>query len=191
MNKIYIYPRYIRFWHMLNALLMLILILTGLSMQYSSFNGSLIPFSLSVQMHNISGILLAASYLLFLIGNTLSGNGKHYRLQWQGLRKRIFIQGRYYLYGYFKKQSPPFPVSSNNKFNPLQAITYVMVMYIGTAHRCDHRIWLTFPGNHSCRDLWCKRTGTNGPFTCYHGIFIVSLHDHPHIPVHPGCQSQT
>jgi len=116
---------------MLNALFMLILILTGLSMQYSSVDGSLMPFSVSVQMHNISGIVLAASYLLFLIGNIVSGNGKHYRLHWQGLRKRLFIQGRYYLYGYFRKQPPPYPVNSDRKFNPLQAVTYVMVMYIG------------------------------------------------------------
>lgn len=131
MDKIYLYPIYIRLWHMLNALCMLILIVTGLCMQYSSPNGSLIPFHISVQMHNISGILLSASYLVFFVGNILSGNGKHYRLQWQGLRKRMLVQGRYYLYGYFKKQSPPFPVSSINKFNPLQAVTYVMVMYIG------------------------------------------------------------
>jgi thiosulfate reductase cytochrome b subunit len=100
-------------------------------MQYSSPNGSIIPFRISVQMHNISGISLAASYLVFFVGNILNRNGKHYRLQWRGLRKRMYVQGRYYLSGYFKKQSPPFPVSSQNKFNPLQAVTYVMVMYIG------------------------------------------------------------
>ena len=131
MDKIYLYPRYIRLWHMLNAIFMLILIVTGLSMQYSSPNGSIIPFRISVQMHNISGISLAASYLVFFVGNILNRNGKHYRLQWRGLRKRMYVQGRYYLSGYFKKQSPPFPVSSQNKFNPLQAVTYVMVMYIG------------------------------------------------------------
>ena len=131
MDKIYLYPIYIRLWHMLNALCMLILIITGLCMQYSNPNGSLIPFPISVQMHNISGISLTVSYLVFIVGNILSWNGKHYRLQWRGLRNRMFVQGRYYLYGYFKKQSPPFPVSSQNKFNPLQAVTYVMVMYIG------------------------------------------------------------
>lgn len=110
---------------------MLILIVTGLCMQYSSPNGSIIPFPVSVRLHNISGILLAASYLVFFIGNIVSGNGKHYKLKWQGLRKRMTIQGRYYLSGYFKKKSPPYPVIPDNKFNPLQAITYVLVMYIG------------------------------------------------------------
>ncbi len=131
MNKIYLYPGFIRLWHMLNAILMLVLIVTGLSMQYSARDSFMIPFRISVELHNICGIALTASYLIFFIGNIISGNRKHYRLQWQGLKKRMSLQLRYYLSGYFNKQSPPFPVSSDNKFNPLQAVTYVMAMYIG------------------------------------------------------------
>ena len=131
MSKIYLYPKYIRLWHMLNALLMLVLILTGLSMQYSGRESNLISFPVSVQVHNICGIALTASYLLFIIGNRISRNGRHYRIQWQGLRQRIYIQLRYYLSGYFKRQDPPFPINSDRKFNPLQALTYAMAMYIG------------------------------------------------------------
>jgi thiosulfate reductase cytochrome b subunit len=127
---IYLYPRYIRLWHMLNAVFMLLLILTGLSMQYSGREAPIIPFPVAVKMHNISGITLTASYLLFVIGNFFSGNGKHYRLQWQGLRRRMSIQLRYYLFGYLKKQKHPYPVSGERKFNPLQAFTYALVMYI-------------------------------------------------------------
>ena len=127
---IYLYPRYIRLWHMLNTLFMLILILTGLCMQYSGRDASVIPFQVAVRMHNISGIILTASYLLFIIGNFFSGNGKHYRIQWQGLRKRMFIQLRYYMFGYLKKQDHPYPVSGERKFNPLQAFTYAFIMYI-------------------------------------------------------------
>lgn len=127
---IYLYPRYIRLWHMLNTVFILILILTGLCMQYSSRDASIISFPVAVQMHNISGIILTASYLLFIIGNFLSGNGKHYRIQWQGLKKRMFIQLRYYMFGYLKKQNHPYPVSHERKFNPLQAFTYALIMYI-------------------------------------------------------------
>jgi thiosulfate reductase cytochrome b subunit len=116
---------------MLNALFMLTLILTGLCMQYAGRDAFLISFPVSVQIHNISGISLTASYLLFLFGNMISGNGKHYRLQWKGLRRRMSIQLRYYLIGYFKRQSHPFPVTAGSKFNPLQAFSYVMAMYIG------------------------------------------------------------
>lgn len=130
MNKIYLYPGFIRLWHMLNAILMLVLILTGLSMQYSARDSFMISFPVSVQLHNISGIALTASYLIFFIGNIISGNRKHYRLQWQGLKKRMFIQLRYYMFGYLKKQTHPYPVSGERKFNPLQAFTYALIMYI-------------------------------------------------------------
>jgi thiosulfate reductase cytochrome b subunit len=116
---------------MLNALFMLILILTGLSMQYSNPDVALIPFQVSVQIHNICGIGLTASYLLFITGNIISGNGKHYRVQWKGLRKRMMIQLRYYLSGYFRGHSTPYPLSRERKFNPLQAVSYALSMYIG------------------------------------------------------------
>ena len=115
---------------MLNTIFMLILILTGLSMQYSGTDASIIPFSVAVRMHNISGIILSASYLLFVIGNFFSGNGQHYRIQWQGLKKRLVIQLRYYMFGYLRKQNHPYPVSQERKFNPLQAFTYALIMYI-------------------------------------------------------------
>ncbi len=176
---------------MLNALFMLILIMTGLSMQYSSLNGSLIPFPLSVQMHNISGIVLAASYLIFFIGNIFSGNGKHYRLQWKGLRKRMFIQRRYYLYGYFKKQSPPYPVSSNKKFNPLQAVTYVMVMYIGLPIVVITGFGLLFPETIAAGIFGVNGLVLTDLLHVIMGFLLSHLHDHPYLPVHPGCQSQT
>ena len=50
---------------MLNAIFMLLLIISGLSMQYSGRNATLIPFPVAVRMHNISGIMLTAGYLLF------------------------------------------------------------------------------------------------------------------------------
>jgi thiosulfate reductase cytochrome b subunit len=115
---------------MLNTIFMLVLIVTGLSMQYSARDSFMIPFRISVELHNISGIALTASYLIFFIGNIKSGNRKHYRLQWQGLRKRMSLQLRYYMVGYLKKQNHPYPVSRERKFNPLQAFTYALIMYI-------------------------------------------------------------
>ena len=83
----YHYPLYIRFWHILNALFFLLLILTGLSMQYSNPDSPLISFPVSVKIHNICGIGLTINYLLFLLGNIISGNHKNYRMQ----MKRMMI----------------------------------------------------------------------------------------------------
>lgn len=128
---IYYYPVYIRIWHLLNAIFFLVLILTGISMQYSDPDAPLISFSSSVTFHNISGIGLTFNYLIFFIGNCISGNGRNYRIEWKGARNRMLKQARYYVWGYFKKENPPYPVTGDRKFNPLQACTYVMVMYAG------------------------------------------------------------
>jgi len=39
-------------------------------------------------------------------------------------------QMRYYAYGMFRQEEPPFPLSEKRKFNPLQKYSYILVMYI-------------------------------------------------------------
>lgn len=126
----YLYPRWIRFWHVLNALLCLLLIATGLCLQYSGQSRNLIPFDKAVAMHNSGGIALSLSYLLFFIGNLVSPNRKFYRIRGQNLRKRMVKQIRYYALGFFKGEENPFTVTEKDKFNPLQKISYVFIMYL-------------------------------------------------------------
>lgn len=128
-GKIYFYPVYIRLWHAINALLCLILIITGISMQFSNPKYPLIRFDFAVSTHNIVGILLAANYLIFIIGNIISGNGRHYRIRIHGLYYDMKKQFLYYTGGLFKKEKMPFPVSEERKFNPIQKFTYLWVMY--------------------------------------------------------------
>jgi thiosulfate reductase cytochrome b subunit len=129
-NKLYLYPGLIRIWHFFNALLIITLIISGLSMQYSDPMNPIIRFDLAVSLHNIAGIILIFNYLLFIIGNTISKNGKHYRISLKGLSERLLIQFRYYTFGVFKKDSAPFPVTKKMKFNPIQQVTYFITMYL-------------------------------------------------------------
>ncbi len=129
-EKVYLYPIWIRTWHLLNALLCLILIITGLSMQYSEPGSGIIRFDKAVAIHNVSGIILSASYVFFILGNLFTKNGRYYRLEPLGLIKRLWIQGRYYAYGVFKNEKAPFPIGKEQKFNPLQKVSYAFVMYI-------------------------------------------------------------
>lgn len=121
---------WIRIWHATNAIMILILIITGVSMQYSSPERAFIRFDIAVSMHNISGIILTLNYVLFVAGNAITSNGKFYRIQFKGLVGRLKKQFMYYTFGIFKQQSPPFPVSNKNKFNPLQQFTYIGTMYV-------------------------------------------------------------
>ncbi len=129
-EKIYFYPKWIRLWHAFNAILIILLIISGISMQYSNVNSPFIDFELAVSMHNFSGIFLTVSYLFFFTGNIMTENGKQYRLELAGLGERLWKQSRYYAYGYFKGEESPYPVNKIRKFNPLQKVSYVFVMYL-------------------------------------------------------------
>ena len=139
------YPLFIRIWHFLNALLFLCLILTGLNLQFSNPDHPFISLEASVRLHKICGIALTINYLLFFVGNILSGNGKNYFVRINSLAKKIMLQVKYYILRSWKNPEPPFPVTSENKFNPLQASAYAIVMYIGVPLLFLTGLGLLFP----------------------------------------------
>lgn len=128
-DQVYLYPLWVRLWHLFNLLMFLGLIFTGLSLQYVSSDFTLVPFNVSVTLHNITGILLSIGFVFYLIGNRFTSNGNYYQFKLKGLLKRVIKQFRYYSLGIFKKENPPYPISKKRKFNPLQKLSYVMVMY--------------------------------------------------------------
>jgi thiosulfate reductase cytochrome b subunit len=128
-ERLYLYPVWIRIWHMANALLCLTLIVTGLSIQFSN-PGTVVKFKAAVSVHNIAGITLTISYAIFFIGNLFTANGAHYVIPVRGFLSRLQKQFHYYTIGLFKKENPPFPVTEEDKFNPLQQATYVLLMYV-------------------------------------------------------------
>lgn len=129
-HKIYLYPTWLRIWHGINALSIILLIITGISMQYSGVEYPFMRFDLAVSMHNFAGIVICISYLCFIVGNIVSKNGEQYRITKKGYIERLIIQSKYYMFGYFKGEPKPFPISESNKFNPLQRTAYVVAMYV-------------------------------------------------------------
>lgn len=129
MASLYLYPVWIRLWHLFNALLFLLLIFTGLSMQYSNPEYPMIRFDIAVSIHNTSGILLSINYLIILFGNIFTPNGIFYRIRLKGFYQELLAQARYYLFGIFRGEKAPFPINGDRKFNPLQKISYVAVIY--------------------------------------------------------------
>ena len=128
----YLYPLWVRLWHVLNAVLILILIITGISMQYTGNKDYMlvVGFARAVKLHNIAAIILTFSYILFVAGNILTGNGKYYRIAGSNFFADLTKQLRYYSWGMFKGEKHPFPVTLERKFNPLQKVTYVLTMYV-------------------------------------------------------------
>ena len=87
-EKLYLYPKWLRLWHALNAIFILFLIITGVSMQFSGPQYGFIRFDTAVSIHNIAGMLLTASYVMFILGNILTPNGRYYKFSRKGLFER-------------------------------------------------------------------------------------------------------
>lgn len=114
-------------------------------MQFSDPDHPFMSLEASVNLHKICGLALTLNYLLFFIGNILSGNGKNYIVQMRGLIKKINLQAKYYVMRSWKHAGPPFPVTSKQKFNPLQALLYTKAMYIGVPLLIITGLGLMFP----------------------------------------------
>ncbi len=143
-DKIYFYPLWLRIWHGFNALGIIILILTGISMQ-SSIETPIIGFNLAVNLHNIAGVIVLLSYIFFFAGNLWTGNGKFYRIKKKGFFRNLVKQATYYAWGMFHGESYPFPLSEKRKFNPLQKYSSVLVMYFAVPVVIVTGIALLFP----------------------------------------------
>lgn len=129
--KIYLYPVWIRLWHVVNALMFLLLIFTGISLHFSSVDNALMRFDVAVGIHNVCAIIVTVNYGVFVIGNLVTRNGKFYRKWRKNLVVNLWTQFRFYAVGIFKKDKHPFPITEKQKFNPLQKFAYVIVMYFG------------------------------------------------------------
>ncbi|MEN8179131.1 MAG: cytochrome b/b6 domain-containing protein [Pseudomonadota bacterium] len=129
MKGLYLYSLWVRIWHWLNALSCVILLLSGMSLHFSNRHDPIVSFDTSMIVHNIAGIAMALLYVVFLIGNIISSNGVHYKVKIKGYINRLIKQVIYYGVGIFKGEPHPFPATQTCKFNPMQQVAYVGVMY--------------------------------------------------------------
>lgn len=143
-KRVYFYPLWLRSWHLVNAVGIIILIITGFIMHYG-IHGSFIGFNFAVNLHNSTGIVVAISYFFFFIGNILFYNSRYYRLTLRGWQTKIFKQAMYYINGMFKGEHPPFPVTERRKFNPLQKTSYFFIMFLFVPLMVVSGLALMFP----------------------------------------------
>ncbi|HVO23795.1 MAG TPA: cytochrome b/b6 domain-containing protein [Candidatus Margulisiibacteriota bacterium] len=122
------YPVWLRCWHWGNALLFVAQLVTGLSLHYATPGGPHAGFRAAMLVHNTAGILLTAFYGWFLFGNVRYGNGRFYLLAPGDLTRGLLLQARYYLFGIFRGDPHPFPHNAERKFNPMQKMSYLVVM---------------------------------------------------------------
>lgn len=125
--SLYINPLPVRIWHWLNALCFVVLIATGAQIRYREAI-NILSFPTAVLIHNIFGMLLIGVFGLWLFYHIFSGKIKLYIPKLKGMLPKAIAQAKYYGVGIMKHEPNPHHITPDNKFNPIQQMTYLMIM---------------------------------------------------------------
>jgi len=128
-HQVYIYDVYERLWHWLQTAAILLLLFTGLIIHKPDLFG-IFSFSYVVQVHNILALLLVVNAGLSLFYHLASGEIRQYIPRPRGFFDEAFTQALYYLRGIFRDEPHPYEKTRERKMNPLQQVTYVMVLNV-------------------------------------------------------------
>jgi thiosulfate reductase cytochrome b subunit len=128
-QQVYMYDVYERLWHWLQTAAILLLLFTGLIIHKPDMFG-LFSFSYVVQVHNILALLLVINAALSLFYHLASGEIKQFIPRPRGFFDQAFQQAIYYLRGIFNKEPHPFEKTRDRKMNPLQQVTYLMILNV-------------------------------------------------------------
>ena len=130
-SELYINPLPVRIWHWLNALGFVALILTGTHIRYANlFN--LMSFETAIKTHNWVAFAVIANYFVWLGFYLFSDKITvyHPELNMKKFFDKAFKQMMYYGYGIFRGHKSPHKVVPYDKFNPMQSITYQIIMLL-------------------------------------------------------------
>lgn len=122
-ERVYVYRSYERFWHWSQALLMILLMVTGFEIHGSiSFFG----FQYAVSIHSTAAIILVVLTVFTIFWHLSTGEWRQYI----PTRKNIKAQLHYYVFGIFEDAPHPFRKTKLSKLNPLQKLVYASLKVV-------------------------------------------------------------
>ncbi len=127
--RIYIYSRYERVWHWLQAVIILALIVTGLEIHAPEYF-ALTSFETAVSIHRLLGFLLIANAVLGLVYHLASGEMRQYFSYSRDFFPLAYRLGRYYLREIFGDNPHPFEKTPDRKLNPIQRVVYISILNV-------------------------------------------------------------
>ena len=131
---VFIYSRYERFWHWMQALLIFLLIFTGLEIHGLY---TLMPYGLAVTLHDIGALLLMTLWVFTIFWNFVTGNWRQFApflpsraedgkvaTAVKNMFNQVFAVARFYGWGIFKGEKHPHIKTLRSKQNDMQALAY-------------------------------------------------------------------
>lgn len=117
MKREYVYRGFERFWHWMQAVLIMFLALTGFEIHGSiQFFG----FERAVRYHNVAAISLLVLVAFAIFWHLTTGEWRQYLPTAKNLRAQL----EYYIFGIFRNAPHPTKKTVLSKLNPLQKLVY-------------------------------------------------------------------
>ncbi len=127
-QRIYLYTVYERVWHWLQAFVIFTLLLTGVEIHWPMLG--LLGFTTAVDVHNVFAVVLLANAFLALFYHLSTGEIRQFIPAPKDYFSLAAKQARYYLRGIFRGEEHPFKHDPTQKMNPLQQVTYLMLLNV-------------------------------------------------------------
>jgi thiosulfate reductase cytochrome b subunit len=125
-----LYSLHERIWHWLTAAGMILLILTGFAVHYPDRFGILGSMANAVRWHSWIGFGLILNAFLGIFYHVTAEKYHHFLPTLDDFTDVAVRQARFYLYGIFRGEKHPLEKDPRRKLNPLQKITYLVLLNI-------------------------------------------------------------
>ncbi len=125
-----LYSTHERVWHWLQAAAIILLLLTGFQLHYPDRFPIVGNMARAVHWHSWLGFALLANAFLGFFYHFTADKYHHYIPRMDDFTTGAFKQFRFYFYGIFKGEPHPYEADPRHKLNPLQKLTYLMLLNV-------------------------------------------------------------
>ncbi len=129
MKRVELYSAFERIWHWLQALTIILLLLTGLEIHAPS-RAHLLGFARATSVHEALALFTVANAFLALFYHLATGAIRQFFPQPRDFFSLALAQVTYYLRGIFTGAPHPFVHEPGRKLNVLQQVTYLGVLNV-------------------------------------------------------------
>jgi thiosulfate reductase cytochrome b subunit len=131
-ERIYITPTPVRIWHWLNALGIVTLCITGIQIRFPEYANIFGTYKAAIKLHDIAGVTVSISFFLWIFYYLFVARSlvKLYVPNLEDIKRGLFAQAFFYFFYYFLGQKNPHIASLDNKFNAIQKMSYLLIMFL-------------------------------------------------------------
>ena len=122
-ERIYLFKAFERFWHWAQAGLIIFLLASGFEVHGSYV---LLGYQRAVEWHAIAAWTLVGLWIFAIFWHLTTGEWRQYI----PTTDRILAVARFYSSGIFRGETHPFKPSVQRKHNPLQRLTYLLMLVL-------------------------------------------------------------